>query len=205
MSLDNKRILVLISGNGSNLQAILDAVQTKTITKGQVIGVISNRKNAYGLTRAQNFDIPTKVHNLKNYKDSGKTRIEYDIDLAKHCLEFNPNLIVLAGFMHVLSPEFLTQIPQGVPIINLHPALPGQFDGAHAIDRAFTAFQQGLIKETGIMVHYVISEVDRGEPILTKTIPIEEGDSLETLETRIHSHEHALIVKAVNLVLEKLN
>ncbi|SRR6266498_748067 len=120
------RIIVLISGNGSNLQAIIDAINSKTL-EGQIVLVVSNKKSAYGLIRATQAGIPTLFFPLKPYKDSGKTRIEYDVDLAKKIKEYNPNLIILAGWMHILSEEFLKSFDDIV--INLHPALPNQFDG----------------------------------------------------------------------------
>jgi formyltetrahydrofolate-dependent phosphoribosylglycinamide formyltransferase len=120
------RIIELISGNGSNLQAIIDAINSKTL-EGQIVLVISNKTSAYGLTRATQAGIPTLIFLLKSYKDSGKTRIEYDIELAKKIKEYKPNLIVLAGWMHILSEEFIKYFED--KIINLHPALPNQFDG----------------------------------------------------------------------------
>ncbi|ORY46477.1 Formyltransferase [Rhizoclosmatium globosum] len=145
---------------------------------------------------------------LKAHKDAGKTRKDYDVDLADAIIaEFKkvankdmPDLVVLAGFMHILSQEFLAKFPPGL-FINLHPALPGQFDGAHAIDRAFAAFKEGKIKGTGVMVHRVIAEVDRGEVILTEEIPILETDTLETLEERMHSVEHGIIVRGTKAAL----
>lgn len=194
-----RRLAVFISGNGSNLQAIIDAVQEKHISNTQIVLVVSNRKNAYGLTRAQNANIPTIVFPLKPYRDAGKSREDYDADLAQRVAEYQPDLVVLAGFMHILTPAFLDQFSQKV--INLHPALPGQFDGAHAIERAYQAYQEGKINRTGIMVHYVIAAVDRGEVILKREIPIEPSDTLEQLEGRIHAHEHQLLVEAVQLLL----
>lgn len=125
------RIVVLISGNGSNLQAIIDAINSKTLN-GQIVLVVSNKDSAYGLTRATQAEIPTLIFPLKPYKDLGKTRIEYDIDLAKKIKEYNPNLIVLAGWMHILSEEFLNLF-KDINIINLHPALPNQFDGIYIL------------------------------------------------------------------------
>jgi phosphoribosylglycinamide formyltransferase len=107
--------------------------------------------------------------------------------------------------MHILAPAFLAPIKAaGIPIINLHPALPGAFNGAHAIQRAWEAFQEGKITTTGVMIHYVIEEVDQGEPIVVKDIPIQQGESLEDLEVRIHKFEHQAIVEGTNIALETL-
>ncbi|PIA16970.1 phosphoribosylglycinamide formyltransferase [Coemansia reversa NRRL 1564] len=195
-----KNIVVLISGSGSNLQALINA-EAKGQLGGRIALVVSNKKAAYGLVRAAEANIPTLVRTLKEYKDDGKTREDYDRDLAAHIEATQaPDLIVLAGWMHILSPAFIDQFRD--KIINLHPALPGELDGAHAIDRAYEEFKAGIRTRTGIMVHHVIPEVDKGDPILTMEIPCVAGDTLETLEERIHTAEHQILPKAVRLVLQ---
>jgi formyltetrahydrofolate-dependent phosphoribosylglycinamide formyltransferase len=195
-------IVVLISGSGTNLQALIDATQNGKL-KGNITAVVSNRKNAYGLERAKKAGISTQTFSLKQFKDNGKTRVDFDIHVAKTIQEeYKPDLVILAGFMHILSPEFLSFFNNNV--MNLHPALPGQFDGAHAIERAYEAFKRGEIKHTGIMVHKVIADVDRGQVILQREVPIYETDSLEDLETRIHSVEHILIVEGAQVFLDEL-
>ncbi len=104
----------------------------------------------------ENAEIPTITHLLKPYKDEGKTRVQYDLDLVtmiKRHISCGIDLIVLAGFMHILSADFINCFPQNT-IINLHPALPGCFDGARAIERAYEAFEKKEIKQTGVMVHW---------------------------------------------------
>ncbi|OBZ86279.1 Phosphoribosylglycinamide formyltransferase [Choanephora cucurbitarum] len=158
---------------------------------------------AFGLERAKKAGIPTKTFSLKQFKDQGKSRVDFDIHLAKSIQEhYKPDLVILAGFMHILSPEFLSFFSNNV--MNLHPALPGQFDGAHAIERAYEAYKKGEIKHTGIMVHKVIADVDRGQVILQKEVPIYDTDSLEDLEERIHSFEHKLIVEGAQVFLDEL-
>jgi formyltetrahydrofolate-dependent phosphoribosylglycinamide formyltransferase len=209
MTIPKPKIIILISGNGSNLQAIINAITDNTLN-AQISLVVSNKPDAYGLTRASTSKIPTLTfpYSSKTYK----SRVEYDLALADALMssfrkETNgndgciPDLIVLAGWMRILSADFINRFPPG-RIINLHPALPGAFDGAHAIERAFEAYQKGEITETGCMVHKVIPEVDRGEVILVQRIEIRKEDTLETLEERIHVHEHALIVKGVKKALE---
>jgi phosphoribosylglycinamide formyltransferase len=196
-------IVVLISGSGSNLQALIDATQNGQL-KANISGVISNRQKAYGLERARQAGIPTESVSLKRFKDDGKTREDFDDAVALLIAEkYRPDLVVLAGWMHILSPRFLAHFPRN-NVMNLHPALPGQFDGAHAIDRAFEAFQQGQIKETGIMVHKVIADVDRGQVILQQPVPILEADTLATLEDRIHTAEHQIIVRGAQAFLDEL-
>ena len=123
------KLTVLISGNGSNLQALIDDPDKK-LTDTTILRVFSNRKGAYGLTRAEKSGIPTTYHNLLAYKrkyegkDDQKAREEYDADLAEMILEDGPDVVVCAGFMHVLSPRFLGPLEEkGVAIINLHPGM----------------------------------------------------------------------------------
>lgn len=195
------RIVVLISGSGTNLQALIDATQSGDL-KAEICLVVSNKQKAYGLQRAEKAGIPTQVFSLKRFKDEGKSRVDFDVHVAQTIAGYKPDLVVLAGWMHILSPEFLQVFPNNV--INLHPALPGQFDGAHAIERAFEAAQKGEIKETGVMVHKVIPAVDQGEVILQQPVPIYETDKLEDLENRIHDIEHGLIVKGAQAFLDQL-
>ncbi|KAI9482301.1 Bifunctional purine biosynthetic protein ADE5,7 [Coemansia sp. RSA 1290] len=194
-----KNIIVLISGSGSNLQALINAEQQGGLG-GHISLVVSNKKAAYGLERAANAAIPTAVRTLKQYKDAGKSREDYDRDLAEFIASHSPDLIVLAGWMHILSPAFIDRFPN--KIINLHPALPGELDGAHAIERAYDEFKAGTRTRTGVMVHYVIPEVDKGSPILIEQVPCKEGDLLEDLESRIHSVEHEILPRAVKQVLQ---
>lgn len=207
---------VLISGNGSNLQQLIDA-SSSTLSYLQIVRVISNRSSAYGLTRAANASIPTKYHNLISQKYISKSetsatvkaaaREKYDADLATIVLSDSPDIIICAGWMHIVTPKFLDPLKErGVPVINLHPALPGKYDGAGAIKRAWEDFQEGKLEDgkTGVMVHYVIDEVDRGQPILVKEIECRAGESLEDLEERIHEVEHKIIVEGTALAISKL-
>ncbi|KAM0285018.1 hypothetical protein ACHAQH_001707 [Verticillium albo-atrum] len=208
------RITILCSGNGSNLQAIFDASAAGKIPGSRIVKVITNRKTAYATTRAQQAGIPTDYFNLvtggfhqKGEKDEAKlkgARSRYDAALAERVLLDKPDLIVLAGWMHVFNESFLTPVAAvGVPVINLHPALPGKYDGAGAIDRAYQDFQDGKLENgrTGIMIHYVIAEVDRGEPIMVQEVECRTGESLHDLEQRIHAAEHDLIVRATAKVV----
>lgn len=207
-----RKIVVLISGSGTNLQALIDACASSRIPSTQIAFVLSNRSAAYGLQRAAqaNPPIPTAVLAFKTYVNARARegvqvgREEYDVAVAERILQTVPDvdLIVLAGWMHILSERFLDAI-QPVPIINLHPALPGAFDGANALQRAFEAFQKGEIAHTGVMVHRVIKEVDRGEPVLTRVVEIKKEDTLPDLEARVHDIEHDLLVEATIKVLQE--
>ncbi|MCA9955755.1 MAG: phosphoribosylglycinamide formyltransferase [Ardenticatenaceae bacterium] len=192
------RLVILISGSGSNLQAILDAVADGRITAVPAL-VVSNRKEAYGLVRAEEAGVPTAYFPFKPYREAGQSREAYDADLAELIRPYCPGLIILAGWMHILSAAFLSQFPSQV--INLHPALPGQFAGTHAIQRAYEAYQRGEIQHTGCMVHLTIPEVDAGPVIAQAEVPILPSDSVADLEERMHQAEHELLVTAVQTVL----
>lgn len=194
------RLAVLISGSGSNLQAILDAIQARYLD-AQVVLVVSNRREAFGLQRAEKAGIPTHYHPLKPYRDAGRSREEYDADLAALVREASPDWVVLAGWMHILSQAFLRHFPYRV--VNLHPALPGQFPGATAIADALAAFQSGQIKKTGVMVHLVPDEqVDRGPVIASEEVPIYATDTLESLTNRMHQTEHRVLVGALARLIQ---
>jgi len=189
------RIAVLISGSGSNLQAIIDAIRSRTLA-AEVVVVVSNRRAAYGLQRAEAVGIPTRYHPLKPYRDAGRSRQEYDADLATLVKEFAPDWVVLAGWMHILSDAFMRHFPYRV--VNLHPALPGQFPGANAIAEAYEAFQRKEIKKTGVMVHLAPDErVDAGPVLATAEVPIYPSDTLEMLTNRVHQTEHRVLVQAL--------
>ncbi|KAI9717544.1 MAG: hypothetical protein M1812_004685 [Candelaria pacifica] len=211
------RITVLISGNGTNLQALIDASKSGSLPNSVIVRVVSNRRKAFGLTRAENANIKTTYHNLLKYKKDFPDPVEdgtfndarraYDQDLAARVLVDKPDLVVCAGWMHILAPEFLEPVKAAnVPVINLHPALPGQYNGANAIQRAYADFQAGNLvgNKTGVMIHHVIAQVDMGEPILTKEVLIAEGESLVDLETRIHKDEWKAIVEGTRTAIERL-
>ncbi|CAD6939228.1 unnamed protein product, partial [Tilletia laevis] len=206
----------------SNFQALIDATIPSLRTSGQpqipyaqIVGVISNRKAAFGLERARVADppIPAQVFSLKSFREAnpGQGRDEYDEKLAGICGAFAPDVVVLAGFMHIVSVRFLNVLGHAsvgsnapaVPIINLHPALPGQSDGARAIERAFEAWKRGEVAHTGVMVHEVIAEVDRGAPVLVETVDMGGVHTLAQLEEKIHQVEHRLIVEGTRKVLDR--
>lgn len=181
-------IVVLISGNGSNLQVILDACASGEL-KAQVVAVISNKRAAFGLERAQRANVPAIVKPSRQELD----RRVYDAELAEIVAAYQPAWVVLAGWMRVLSSVFLDRFPQH--IVNLHPALPGTFPGTHAIERAYAAYRAGSIDHTGVMVHLVPDEgVDDGPVLAQEIVSINPDDTLEALEARIHAVEHRLLV-----------
>jgi phosphoribosylglycinamide formyltransferase len=169
-----------------------------------------SRKAAYGLERAAKASIPTTYHNLVPYKkknpdNTDAARQQYDADLASIVLSLSPrpSLIVCAGWMHIVTPAFLTPIAgAGIKIINLHPALPGEFAGAGAIERAWKAGREEGLKRTGVMIHEVIAEVDAGDAIVTREVELKQGETLEELEGRMHDVEHGLIVEGTRVALE---
>lgn len=185
------KLVVLISGNGSNLQAILDACASGEL-RAQVVAVISNHAGVLGLERARRANVPAIV----KAKSKAQDRRVYDAELADLVATFQLDWVILAGWMRILSSAFLNRFPDRV--VNLHPALPGTFPGTHAIEQAFHAYQRGEIQHTGVMVHRVPGEgVDSGPVLLQEIVPIQSQDTLDALEARIHAVEHRLLVQAI--------
>lgn len=194
------RLVVLASGNGTNLQAIIDAcdatINTVQQLDAQVVGVVSDKYEAFALNRAECHSVETAVVAAKPHE----TRPQYDARLAQIVGAWQPHIIVLAGFMRVLSNSFLSQFPNQV--INIHPALPGQLPGVHAIERAFAEFTIGTRRETGVMVHFVPDEgVDNGPVITKQIVPIHVADTLSSLQARVHATEHALVIDALQQLI----
>lgn len=192
------RLAILVSGNGSNLQAILDACASGLL-RAEVAVVISNRETAFALERAKQAGVPALVKR----KRPDQERQSYDGELAEVVRSFSPDWVVLAGWMRILSQPFLNVFPNRV--VNLHPALPGTFPGTHAIERAFSAHQKGEITYTGVMVHLVPDEgVDCGPVLGQEIIPILAEDTLESLEDKVHQVEHQLIVRTLRQLTDQL-
>ncbi|KAJ9626565.1 Bifunctional purine biosynthetic protein ADE5,7 [Taxawa tesnikishii (nom. ined.)] len=186
------KITVLISGSGTNLQALIDACSTPSLPNTQIIRVISNRKDAYGLQRAEKAKIPILYHNLISYKK----RYPDTTSNSEKSIEGVPSAPTFAEARSVYDKDLAELVLKDEPDL--------VFNGAHAIERAWKAFQEKQITKTGIMVHYVISEVDMGEPILTRDIEMREGEGLEELEQRIHQNEWEIIVQGTKMAIEKL-
>jgi formyltetrahydrofolate-dependent phosphoribosylglycinamide formyltransferase len=186
-----KRLVVMASGNGSNLQAVIDACADGRLP-AVVTAVISDNADAMALRRADTAGIPA-VHIGRR---PGETRADYDARLADLVSGFDPNWVVLAGWMRVLTMNFLGWFPGMV--VNLHPALPGELPGTHAIERAFAESRAGLRTGSGVMVHLVPDEgVDDGPVLATAAVPIHADDRIDEFEARMHATEHALLVSAL--------
>ena len=191
------RLVVLISGNGSNLQAILDACASGELD-ATVVSVISNKAEAYGLIRARNVGIES----IYFPKLETESRQQYDARVAGYVTTLQPNYIILAGWMRILSNSFLSFFPNQV--VNLHPALPETFPGTHSIERAYEAYQRKEINHTGVMVHLVPDEgVDNGPVLATEIVPIFADDTLESLEARVHQTEHKLLITTLKQLVTK--
>jgi phosphoribosylglycinamide formyltransferase-1 len=179
-------VVVLISGNGTNLQALIDAASTSNF---KIVGVISNNPNAFGLNRASNNSIPTFVINHRDYPD----RVSFDHALINQIDQLNPSLIVLAGFMRILSSEFVNHYPN--IILNIHPSLLPKYPGTDTHQRVLQAGD----KEHGVSVHFVTEELDGG-PIAAQTkITVEPEDSAESLADKVHVKEHHIYPQVVSL------
>lgn len=201
MKLPQSKIAVLISGGGSNLQALIDAT-TNGALDAEIALVVSNKKQAYGLVRAEKAGIPTHYFPRTPFRGLPAWREQFDEALAAVIAPYQPDLIVLAGWMHINTAAFLDQFPGRV--INLHPALPGQFPGAHAIDEAWAAFQSGDITQTGCMVHYATPQLDAGPVLVSAVVPMHPTDTQATFESRLHAIEHRAIVLATHIALQNI-
>lgn len=189
------RLVVLISGHGTNLQAVLNACHQGRLN-AQVQAVISNKSDAYGLERARQAGVEA----IAVPKPREMDRRVYDAKLAEQVAAYQPDWVVLAGWMRILSSAFLDCFKGKV--VNLHPALPGTFPGTNAIERAFEAYQQGKIQNTGVMVHLVPDEgVDSGPVLGQEIVPIYPEDTAATLEERIHTVEHDLLVRVLQSII----
>ena len=184
-------IAVLCSGNGTNLQAIIDNVKIGYIPAGIAL-VISDKKEAFALERARKAGIETITLDKRDYKD----REEFDREVIKHLKKNNVGLVVLAGFMRLLSPRFIKEYKNR--IMNIHPALLPSFKGVRGIKEAL---QYG-VKVTGVTVHFVDEHLDNGPIILQKCVDIKNDDTEETLLERIHKEEHKIYPEAIKLFVE---
>jgi phosphoribosylglycinamide formyltransferase 1 len=187
------RLAVLASGSGSNLGAILSACSDGTLN-AEVVLVAGDKPNVGAFDRARAAGVPATA--VLEVPVDKTLRRAWATELADIVGAHKPDWVILAGFMRILPAEFLNRFPNRV--VNLHPALPGEFPGTHAIERALAEAKGGLRKETGIMVHLVPDEgVDDGPVLATQIVPILPDDDLETLSVRVHQAEHSLLVETL--------
>ena len=180
------KIGILISGRGSNMAAIIDAVQRGEIRDSEVAIVISDKPDATGLAKAAEKGVPTAVIERR-----GRSREEHDREIAAKIREYNVELICLAGYMRLLSPWFVSEFAKR--IINIHPSLLPAFPG---LDAQRQAFEAGT-KVTGCTVHFVDEHLDHGDVILQREVPRLDGDTAESLADRILQQEHLLYIQAI--------
>jgi len=188
----SSRIVVLISGSGTNLQAIIDACKDSDYP-GKVVGVVSNKADAYGLTRAKNDDIATIALSHKDFEN----RESYDQALITRIDQYRPDVIVLAGFMRILTPAFV-QHYQG-KLLNIHPSLLPKYQGLNTHQRAIDAGDE----EHGVSVHFVTEELDGGPVILQAKVPVFDGDTSDDLAERVHEQEHRIYPLVVKWLCQK--
>lgn len=182
-------IAIFVSGNGSNLQALMEAAAEDTLGGGKIVLVVSDKSEAFALERAKKAGLRTFVSET----DPSLPREENDKAILSRLKEDKVDLVVLAGFMRILSDLFVDEYKGR--ILNIHPSLLPSFKGVHGIK---DAFDQG-VKATGVTVHFVERELDSGPIILQSPVFIEEDDTLETLEEKIHKEEHKIYPEAVRL------
>lgn len=184
-------VVVLVSGHGSNLQALIDA-QAAGRLEGAVTAVVSNRPDAYALERAARHGIPTEVVLAEDYPD----RAAFDAELAKRIDQYRPDLLVLAGFMRILTPEFVQHYAGRM--LNIHPSLLPKYRGLHTHRRALEAGDT----EHGASVHFVTEELDGGPVVVQVMVPIGPDDNENTLAGRVQACEHKVYPLVVNWFAE---
>jgi phosphoribosylglycinamide formyltransferase-1 len=184
-------IAVLVSGSGTNLQAIIDAVDSGYIP-AKIALVLSDKREAYALERARKAGIETLVLDKKDFK----TREDFDKEVIKNLKKKEVALVVLAGFMRLLSPHFIQEYRNR--IINIHPALLPSFKGTRGIK---DALEHGA-KVTGATVHFVDEKLDNGAIILQRPVEVREDDTEKTLLERVHKEEHRMYPEAIKLFVE---
>jgi phosphoribosylglycinamide formyltransferase-1 len=186
-----KRIGVLLSGRGSNFEALADGVSAGRIPGAEIAIVVSNREGAPGIERARSRGIATRVIPSK-----GLEREPYDRQVVEALREANVDLVCLAGYMRLLSPYFVAAFPQG--ILNIHPSLLPSFPG---LESQKQALEYG-VKFAGCTVHFVDENLDAGPIVLQAVVPVEDHDTEDTLSARILKEEHRIYSEAVRIVLE---
>ena len=184
------KIGVLLSGSGTNLQAIIDAAAEGLPV--EIVHVVSSRPDAFGIGRAHRAGIPVTVLNRDVYADP----VEADKRIAETLRYAHAEYVVMAGYMRKVTPVLLDAFPDRV--LNLHPALLPSFKGAHAIQDAFDAG----VKVTGITVHFANEDYDKGPIVAQRAVEVREDDTLDDLEARIHEVEHVLYPEVLRLVAE---
>ena len=187
----NRRLGVLISGRGSNLQAIVDAIAAKRLA-AEIAVVVSNRPNAPGLDRARRAGIETLVHDHTRYS----SREAGDREMAAALRRYDVALVCLAGFMRLLSPAFVAAFPDR--ILNVHPSLLPAFPGLRGQEQAW---RHG-VRVAGATVHIVTPELDAGPIVRQAAVPVLDDDTLDTLSARILAEEHRIYPEAIGVVLD---
>ena len=186
-----KKLGILISGSGTNLQAIIDNVESKYIP-AEISVVISNNPDAYGLVRAKNRNIPTAVVDHRKYSK----REDFEKKLIEILDSYNVDFVILAGFMRILTKFFINHYKNR--ILNIHPALLPSFPG---VDAQKQAFDYG-VKFSGCTVHFVTEEVDHGPIIIQAVVPVLQDDTVESLRKRILEKEHIIFPLAIKMLVE---
>ena len=194
---DSVKILVLVSGGGSNLQALIDAEKEGRLKPGRIAAVISSKAGVYAIERAKTAGVPVLVEKPDIKLPMPERRMDLSNRILSHCREIDIDLIVNAGFLSVLKGEILSEYVK--KIINIHPALLPKYGGQGMYgENVHRAVLEAGEKESGCTVHYVEDGIDTGEIILQRKVPVLPDDSIESLAERILIEEHIAIVQAVN-------
>lgn len=185
-------LAILITGRGSNMEALLASAKADSTFPGRPVVVISSNKQAQGIEKAMLYGVPVEIVDRGDYS----SKQEFEKSLLMALGRYQVDVICLAGFMHVLSDDFISSCPQ--KIINIHPSLLPAYKGLDTHARVLAAGE----KETGCTVHYVIPELDSGDVIIQQSVPVQEGDTQDSLAARVLTQEHIIYPEAVRMLAQ---
>jgi len=192
MSTEPLNIVVLISGSGSNLQAIIDAINAGEL-HAKISAVVSNRPNVKGLERAKSAGIPTHTLDHTEFE----SRESFDRQLMRTIDQYQPQLVILAGFMRILTDDFVAHYSGRM--LNIHPSLLPEFKGLNTHQRALDA----NVNQHGVSVHYVNNELDGGSVVLQAVMNVSEGDTAESLQQRVHALEYVIYPMVIEWIAQQ--
>ena len=186
------KLVVMISGEGTNLQALINAQKERKIST-QIMAVITDNKDAYGIKRAKKNNIPTFFFDQRNFD----TKDEFYLNIVREIKKLNPDLIVLAGFMKILNKDFINAFPY--KILNIHPSILPKFKGLNTHKRVL----ESGVKYHGATVHFVEENLDSGPIIMQYKLAVNKNDDEETLRNRVHKGEYLILVETIKLFIMK--
>lgn len=189
----SNNVVIFMTDKRDHINTINNAINSNIISC-KVVGCVTNKIDTYNYI-SQNFDIP--LHLIK-WNKNNESRDEYESKIINDIQHFNPNILLLTGWKHIFNKKFINTYSH---IINIHPALPNSYIGLNCIEKAYNEFKDNKINYTGLMIHYITEDLDRGEVLEYSKVPINKSDSLDILTERFRIYEKDLIVKALKKII----